>query len=322
MKDQKLSVNHLTFRRLVGVVAMFLKSPVGGRAKLLLAGLLLLMLCINGMNVANSYVGRDFMSAIEHRDTGGFIMYAWMYAAVFGVSTLVAVFFRFAEERLGLLWRDWLTHHVVSRYIDLRIYLHLEAVGGITNPDQRMSEDIKQLTTSTLSFLLMIINGTVTAISFSGVLWAISPTLFIAAVLYAAVGSALTILLGRPHPFKALVAHAAVYNWYTQIGSDYGFTQSRFPEFWEDPSTMAQSSPHLGAGNFVTPTLVIHGQQDFRVPLNHGIELYHTLKKRGVPSKLIYYPNENHWVLKPQNSIFWYQQVIEWIEKYAKPGPL
>ncbi len=131
-----------------------------------------------------------------------------------------------------------------------------------------------------------------------------------------------TILLGRPHPFKALVAHAAVYNWYTQIGSDYGFTQSRFPEFWEDPSTMAQSSPHLGAGNFVTPTLVIHGQQDFRVPLNHGIELYHTLKKRGVPSKLIYYPNENHWVLKPQNSIFWYQQVIEWIEKYAKPGPV
>ena len=198
MKDQKLSVNHLTFRRLVGVVAMFLKSPVGGRAKLLLAGLLLLMLCINGMNVANSYVGRDFMSAIEHRDTGGFIKYAWMYAAVFGVSTLVAVFFRFAEERLGLLWRDWLTHRIVGQYIDNRIYLHLEAVGGITNPDQRMSEDVRQLTTSTLSFLLMIINGTVTAISFSGVLWAISPTLFIAAVLYAAVGSALTILLGRP----------------------------------------------------------------------------------------------------------------------------
>lgn len=130
-----------------------------------------------------------------------------------------------------------------------------------------------------------------------------------------------SILLGRPHPFKALVAHAAVYNWYTQIGSDFGFAKSRFPEFWDDPSTMQQSSPHLGAGNFVTPTLVIHGQQDFRVPVNHGIELYHTLKKRGVPSKLIYYPNENHWVLKPQNSIFWYQQVNAWIETYAKPGP-
>lgn len=129
-----------------------------------------------------------------------------------------------------------------------------------------------------------------------------------------------TILLGRPHPFKALVAHAAVYDWYTQIGSDFGFTQSRFPEFWEDAATFEQSSPHFGAGNFKTPTLVIHGQLDMRVPVNHGIELYHTLKKRGVPSRLIYYPNENHWVLKPQNSIFWYQQVFAWIERYAKPG--
>ena len=129
-----------------------------------------------------------------------------------------------------------------------------------------------------------------------------------------------SILLGREHPFKALVAHAAVYNWYTQIGSDFGFSKSRFPEFWEDPSIFQQSSPHFGAGKFNTPTLVIHGQQDFRVPVNHGIELFHTLKKRGVPTKLIYYPNENHWVLKPQNSIFWYQQVIEWLERYAAPG--
>lgn len=131
-----------------------------------------------------------------------------------------------------------------------------------------------------------------------------------------------SILLGRPHPFQALVAHAAVYNWFTQIGSDFGFAQSRFPEFWEDPGIFAQSSPHFGAGNFKTPTLVIHGQLDYRVPVNHGIELYHTLKKRGVPSKLVYYPNENHWILKPQNSIFWYQQVNAWIEKYARPGPL
>lgn len=130
-----------------------------------------------------------------------------------------------------------------------------------------------------------------------------------------------TILLGRPHPFKALVAHAAVYNWYTQVGSDFGFTEPRFPDYTDDPQTFLQASPHFGAGHFKTPTLVIHGQQDFRVPVNHGIELYHMLKRRGVPSRLIYYPNENHWVLKPQNSIFWYQQVFEWIERYAKPGP-
>ncbi|MFO1493763.1 MAG: S9 family peptidase [Lysobacterales bacterium] len=128
-----------------------------------------------------------------------------------------------------------------------------------------------------------------------------------------------SILLGREHPFKALVAHAAVYNWYTQIGSDFGFTESRFPEFWEDNRVFQQGSPHFGAGHFNTPTLVIHGQLDMRVPVNHGIELYQTLQRRGVPSKLIYYPNENHWVLKPQNSIFWYQQVLDWIDRYAGP---
>lgn len=130
-----------------------------------------------------------------------------------------------------------------------------------------------------------------------------------------------SILLGREHPFKALIAHAAVYNWYTQIGSDFGFLDARFKEFWEDPSVFQQSSPHFGAGNFNTPTLVIHGQLDYRVPVNHGIELYQTLKKRGVESRLIYYPNENHWILKPQNSLFWYQQVHDWVKKYAAPGP-
>ena len=198
MSEQKAAVIRQVFRQLRRAIMMFLKSPVGGKAKWLAASLLLLMLSINGMNVLNSYVGRYFMSSIEKKDTNGFVFYAWMYVAVFAGSTLVAVFFRFAEERLGLLWRDYLTRRIVSTYIDRRIYLHFEHSGAITNPDQRMTEDVRQLTTTTLSFVLMILNGTLTAISFSGVLWAISPKLFVIAVLYAAAGSALTILLGRP----------------------------------------------------------------------------------------------------------------------------
>jgi dipeptidyl aminopeptidase/acylaminoacyl peptidase len=130
-----------------------------------------------------------------------------------------------------------------------------------------------------------------------------------------------TTLLGRKHPFKALVAHAAVYNLYTQLGSDYGAETERFFNFWEKPEEFARYSPHSAAGNFNTPTLVIHGQNDLRVPLNHGIELFNTLQKRGVPSKLVYFPDENHWVLKPQNSLFWYQTVRDWVATYAKPGP-
>jgi dipeptidyl aminopeptidase/acylaminoacyl peptidase len=127
-------------------------------------------------------------------------------------------------------------------------------------------------------------------------------------------------LLGRPHPFKALIAHAAVYNTFTQIGADYGAEQDRFFEFWEQPQDWARYSPHTNAGAFTTPTLVIHGEQDLRVPVNHGIELFNTLQKRGVPSKLLYFPDENHWVLKPQNSVFWYRTVRDWIGGYAPPG--
>ena len=70
----------------------------------------------------------------------------------------------------------------------------------------------------------------------------------------------------------------------------------------------------------MTPTLIIHNQQDMRVPVNHGIELFNVLQKRGVASKLVYFPDENHWVLKPQNSLYWYQVVRDWVASYAPPG--
>jgi putative ATP-binding cassette transporter len=198
MPDKKAAVSRETLYRLGRVVRMFIRSKAGTRARLLLAGLLVLMLAINGMNVLNSYVGRDFFSAIEARDKAEFIRQAWLYVAVFAVSTVVAVFFRFCEERLALLWREWQTQRVVRGYLDEHIYLHLKETGSITNADQRMTEDIRALTSTSLSFLLMILNGTFTAISFSGVLWSISPVLFAVAVLYAGAGSCLTIWLGRP----------------------------------------------------------------------------------------------------------------------------
>jgi dipeptidyl aminopeptidase/acylaminoacyl peptidase len=126
-----------------------------------------------------------------------------------------------------------------------------------------------------------------------------------------------TVILGREHPFKALVAHAKVYNLYTQYAADFAATVPRFGGFWEEGNreVLERNSPHLGAGNFKTPTLVIHGQRDMRVPVNHGLELYHTLLIKGVPTRLVYYPDENHWILKPQNSVFWYQQVQRWFQE-------
>jgi dipeptidyl aminopeptidase/acylaminoacyl peptidase len=128
-----------------------------------------------------------------------------------------------------------------------------------------------------------------------------------------------SIILGRDHPFKALVAHAAVYNWYTQVGADYSYEAPRFGSFWtEDQQRVFRTgSPHYGAANFDTPTLVVHGQRDYRVPVNHGIELYQALLQKGVPTRFVYFPDENHWVLKPANSLVWYREVQQWLARYA-----
>jgi dipeptidyl aminopeptidase/acylaminoacyl peptidase len=129
-----------------------------------------------------------------------------------------------------------------------------------------------------------------------------------------------SVLLGREHPFKTLVAHAAVYDNYAMYGGDYGAEKNRFFEAWDKPEEWAKYSPSSSAANFATPTLVIHGQLDQRVPLNNGMQLFHILQNRGVPSRLVYYPDENHWILKRQNSLFWYQETKDWLARYVPAG--
>ncbi|MBS0395115.1 MAG: S9 family peptidase [Proteobacteria bacterium] len=128
-----------------------------------------------------------------------------------------------------------------------------------------------------------------------------------------------TLLLGRPQPFKALVAHAAVYDLYAQTADDYGAQRGRYGEYWERKAEFEAQSPNLAAAQFKTPTLIIHNQLDMRVPVNNGLELFNVLQLKGVPSKLVYFPDENHWVLKPQNSLFWYSTVRDWLGRYAAP---
>ena len=186
-----------TWHGFVNALTSFITSEVGGKATVLLVGLLALMLSINGLNVLSSYVARSFMTAIERRDHDKFLWQAALYIGVFGVSTIAAVLFKFLEERLGLLWRHWLTRTLVISYLGDRTYQRLSR-DGLANPDQRIAEDVKTFVTMTLSLLLMALNSTLTALAFSGVLWSISPTLFLVGIAYAAAGSVLTYLLGRP----------------------------------------------------------------------------------------------------------------------------
>ncbi len=184
--------------RLRRVVRAFLASNVRWKAIFLFGALVALMVGLNALNVLASYIGRDFVSAIEQRQHAQFISLGWTYFGVFAALTFTAAWYRFAEERLALLWREWQTRQFLGDYLESRTYFHLERLGLVANPDQNIAEDVRSFTTSTLSFVLLFLNGTVTMISFSGVLWTISPRLFAISVIYAITGTLLTILMGKP----------------------------------------------------------------------------------------------------------------------------
>jgi dipeptidyl aminopeptidase/acylaminoacyl peptidase len=128
-------------------------------------------------------------------------------------------------------------------------------------------------------------------------------------------------ILGHTQRFKALISHDGVYN----LTSEFGATEELwFPMWeyggtpWDKPENYAKWSPNNYVQEFHTPTLVIHGEQDFRVPLNQGLELFTALQLQKVPSKLLLFPDEGHWVLKPQNSILWYKTFIDWMDSWVK----
>src|SRR5215831_10264438 len=198
MSAQPAAFNRDIVRRFVRAIRDLLTSEVRQKAIGLLVLLFVFAMSVNGLNVVNSYVGRDFMTAIADRNMASFVRLAVLYVGVFAATTAVSVLYRFAEERLGLLWRAWLTKRVTARYLTARTYLRVKESAEVDNPDQRIAEDVRAFTTTTLSFSLIFLNGILAAVSFSGVLWTISPLLFAVAVAYAALGTALTVLLGRP----------------------------------------------------------------------------------------------------------------------------
>src|SRR5262245_35085796 len=141
MSEQPVAFDRVTGQRFVRAVKNFLTSELRWQARGLFGALIAFALTINGLNIVNSYVGRDFMTAISHRDRDGFIRQAVLYIGVFAASTAVAVLYRFTEERLGLLWRVWLTRRIIRRYLENRAYLHLKESTGLENPDQRIADD-------------------------------------------------------------------------------------------------------------------------------------------------------------------------------------
>src|SRR5579872_770605 len=128
-------------------------------------------------------------------------------------------------------------------------------------------------------------------------------------------------ILGHTQRFKALISHAGVYD----LRSEATETEELwFPKWefggmpWDNPEMYGRWSPSLFVKEFRTPTLVFHGELDFRVPYGQGLQLFTALQMQKVPSKLIVFPDEGHWVLKPQNALFWYKNFIDWIDTWTK----
>jgi putative ATP-binding cassette transporter len=197
MKSAERKPKAALWRKVCHAISHFFRLEASGKARRLFTLLLVCMLVLNGLNVLNSYVGRDFISSVESRNMPRFMWVSLFYVIVFGASTLVAVYYRFVEERLALLWRDWQTRELVAGYLDKRAYLRIAATGAVENPDQRIAEDARTFATTSLSLILMLLNAGITVVAFSGVMWSISPLLFAGAAVYAGVGSAVTVLLGR-----------------------------------------------------------------------------------------------------------------------------
>ena len=186
-----------TVRQFRSITRAFFKSERRGKARGWLALLLALSVAYIGVIVLTSYAGRDLITAIEKKDSVAYWEAMGRYAATFVVAILINVFYRWTQETLALLWREWMTQHLIKRYFNNRAYYRLRGSESIDNPDQRISEDVRNFTSDSLTYALMLVNSVMTLIGFFGVLWSISGMLVSVALVYAAFGTAMCFVIGR-----------------------------------------------------------------------------------------------------------------------------
>lgn len=191
-------IDRNVIRRFFSLAAPFFRSELRYAALGLVALVLTLSLTINGIGVIMSYIGRDFMTALQTKDSSLFRGKLLQYIGAFLIATPIVVYYSYTEQRLSLLWRRWLSHRILARYFSDRAYYRLNLKGEIDNPDQRIEEDVRSFCAQSLTFCLILFNSSVQLFLYVYVLWSISWKLLVAAFSYAAIGSVVTYFLGRP----------------------------------------------------------------------------------------------------------------------------
>jgi len=205
-----IGIAHMTYHSKMGMVlGTLLILPAGTFllfrrelwkrkwAWLLLAIVLMLSLCVTGINVAFSYIGNYFTNALvsKNRDLAYFFVAVYFSGFVIGIP--IVAFYSYVQDYLGMHWREWLTNSFLGNYFSDRNYYTVETDAQIDNPDQRIMEDIRSFTSTSLAFLLIILGSVMDLISFSGILWSKSVLLVVVVLGYSLVGTLITMLVGR-----------------------------------------------------------------------------------------------------------------------------
>lgn len=193
--NTNLSLSLAQLEPFLKIAVPFFKNDATARRSLLsVVGLTLLN---SGVSVAFSYISRDFYNALNVRNEELFYEKIELFFGALVIAVPISVFYRYTRERLSIYWREALTADVLDKYYSNRTYYILETVRDIDNPDQRISEDIRRFTSTSLDFFITLFTSVIDLFSFSAILFQIYPPLFVAIVAYAGVGSVITTKLGR-----------------------------------------------------------------------------------------------------------------------------
>lgn len=190
-------INRQVWDRFVLIAKPFWSSDDKFAARCLLGVLLLLMLAVNGLNVAINFVGGDFMTALSGKDAPKYFKLLWIYGGVFAVGTPIVVFYSFVQSKLAVRWRKWLAEHLLDKYLQNRNFYKLNHSTVIDNPDERLHQDISTFCSTALSLMLTVLGSIITLCSFAGILWSIYKPLCLVLIVYSIGGTIATVLYGK-----------------------------------------------------------------------------------------------------------------------------
>lgn len=189
--------NSLTWKRLYAIAKPFWVSSQKGRGIALLVAVLLLLSGVSAVNVYINYIAGKFATALQLRDVGQYYVFLFTYAAALLVATPIIIYYQFLRTKLSLVWRRWLSQHLISRYFANRAYYKVSSDPNMDNPDERLTQDVETFCNSAVGLSIAVLDAFITVVSFVGVLYTISALLTFVVIVYSLFGCFLTLYIGR-----------------------------------------------------------------------------------------------------------------------------